>query len=355
MKFTKQIAHFLFQKDAIGSEALPHGLNSCHASTIIVLPESQELLVAFFAGQKEGAGDTAIWLSRYNNGNWLPPVRTIFEAGLAHWNPVLHREQGVVWLFYKVGSNVHNWQTRYVCSYDNGAHWNEPNPLVAQDSLPRGPVKNKLLVMSNGEWLAPASIETDQYWDAFVDISADQGQNWQKCAVPIQHQNPQQAGSQPVWQGLKNDALWETDLTRVFGWDGVIQPTLWESERGHIHMLLRTTRGRIYRSDSIDYGRHWCPAYATDLPNNNSGIDLVRLENGTLVLAYNPIEGNWNRRYPISLSYSEDNGMHWSVPFDLEGGEGEFSYPAIITEGKVIHVTYTWNRSNFVYQSVLFH
>ncbi len=29
---------------------------------------------------------------------------------------------------------------------------------------------------------------------------------------------------------------------------------------------------------------------------------------------------------------------------DLESDHGEYSYPAIISEGGVVHITYTWNR-----------
>lgn len=116
--------------------------------------------------------------------------------------------------------------------------------------------------------------------------------------------------------------------------------------------MMRSTRGQVYRSDSQDYGRSWSPAYATSLPNNNSGIDAATMDSGLLVLAYNPIAGNWGRRYPISLCFSNDNGMSWSPLLDLESGEGEFSYPAIVAEGRTLHVTYTWNRKNIVYQCI---
>lgn len=64
---------------------------------------------------------------------------------------------------------------------------------------------------------------------------------------------------------------------------GIIQPTLWEFSSGNIH-LARSTAGRIYRSDSQDNGQTWSPAYPTPLLNNNSGIDLVRLDNSSLIL-----------------------------------------------------------------------
>jgi predicted neuraminidase len=318
---------------------------------VVQLPDD-DLLCAFFAGEREGIGDTAIWLARRQATCWRKPTRLFAEDGLAHWNPVLHRDGNRIWLFYKVGPTVHSWITRVAISEDGGASWAAPRPLVPADPLSRGPVKNKLIRLSDGTWLAPGSIETDQYWDAFVDRSSDGGANWQKVDVPIEHLPPVTGKPGETWQGLADNALWETDLGRVFRWDGVIQPTLWESSPGQTHMLLRSTRGRIFRSDSADYGRNWCPAYATELPNNNSGIDLVRMDDGLLVLAFNPIAGNWGSRSPLSLAWSTDNGKTWSAPTNLEEDAGEFSYPAIIAEGKTLHVTYTCDRHNIAYRCV---
>ncbi len=324
---------------------------NCHASTLALLPQDT-VVVAYFAGTKEGAGDTAIWLSRREQGAWLPPQRAIAEPGLAHWNPVLHWQAGRLWLFYKVGPDVHHWLTRVAVSDDGGVSWSTPVALVENDALPRGPVKNKLLVMSNGEWLAPGSAEDERYWDAFVDISADRGLSWHKAAIPLQHQAPTASEQQQLWQGLQQNALWENDLNRVFQWDGVIQPTAWESSPGQVHVLMRSTRGQVYRSDSHDYGRHWCSAYATTLPNNNSGIDVVRTPDGSLVLVFNPITGNWNRRYPLSVAVSRDNGEQWEMAGALETENGEFSYPAIVCEENELHITYTWNRTNIIYQKI---
>lgn len=347
MQLLKKDASFLLEPE--------HQLfNNCHASTIIKLSNKQ-LLVAYFAGKKEGTEDTAIWLSRYVNNQWQNPIRIIAQEGKAHWNPVLHYQNDRVYLFYKVGPDVHHWITHYSFSDDNGNTWSVPKVLGDGNPLPRGPVKNKLLVMSNGEWAAPSSIENNHYWDSFIDISDNYGINWLRNDIPIVHLEATSSNKSNIWQGLKNEALWESNIEQVFRWDGVIQPTLWESNTGHIHALMRSTRGQIYRSDSVDFGRNWCQAYATTLPNNNSGIDIIKLADGTLILAFNPVSGNWNKRSPISLIYSHDNGKTWSLPFDLESGEGEFSYPAIISdpnEKNVLHITYTWNRKNIVYNEV---
>ncbi|AMM87316.1 hypothetical protein AZF01_22490 (plasmid) [Martelella sp. AD-3] len=321
---------------------------NCHASTVIVLPDNTRL-TAFFGGEREGEGDVAIWTVRGDGESWETPRRLFAEDGLAHWNPVLLNEGNTVWLFYKVGPTVHTWTTRWSLSHDGGLTWSKPTELVPGDSGPRGPVKNKLLVMSNGEWLAPASVETEEIWDAFADISADEGESWTRCDVPFtHHSNSDPHDNGGVWGGLAENALWETDPQKVFRWDGVIQPSAWESAPGKIHMLMRSTRGHLYRTDSDDFGRTWSEAYPTGTVNNNSGIDVAET-GGVLALAYNPNGGNWGRRTPLSLALSNDNAKTFQRVIDLETEEGEFSYPAIIARGKELHLTYTHNRKSIVY------
>ncbi len=327
----------------------PSRFASCHASTLAVLPGGR-LLAAFFAGAREGAGDTAIWLCRGDASGWAAPERVLAEPGLPHWNPVLHAEGEAVWLFHKVGATVHDWTTRLARSQDGGATWDAPRPLVPGDPAPRGPVKNKLLVLSNGAWLAPASVEDDRHWDAFTDRSEDRGGSWTRADVPLAHGEGGGDPSGGRWEGLAGNALWESEPARVFRWDGVIQPALWQDACGDVHMLLRSTRGRAYRSDSTDGGRSWGAAYPTALPNNNSGLDLARLPDGRLLLASNPVAGNWGRRTPLTLACSEDDGGTWHTVSELEAGPGEFSYPAIVAADGAVHVTYTANRTGIVHR-----
>eukprot|EP00854_Cymbomonas_tetramitiformis_P010305 gene10305-12189_t len=118
---------------------------------------------------------------------------------------------------------------------------------------------------------------------------------------------------------------------------GVIQPTLWESAPGKVHMMLRSSRGHkapVWRADSEDGGKTWGKVYRTTLPNNNSGLDVARLPRcGVLVLAYNPTT---EERYPLQLAISDDNGATWKHAYntDTESGivkEGhEYSYPAVV-------------------------
>lgn len=325
------------------------GNQQCHASSLVALPDG-DLLVAWFAGPGEGQPGTAIWLKRRRQGNWLATQCVVASENVAHWNPVLFSFHGGLWLFFKRGESVHAWRTYYIRSSDQGYTWSAPREMVPGDPLPRGPAKNKLLVTQDGTWVAPGSIESDGDWDAFVDRSVDHGESWVMSPVPLVHRRSLPLRAAARWPGLIRGVFWHKDVSKVLHWDGVIQPSLWESSPGHLHMLLRSTRAWLYRADSTDNGSTWSAAYATSLPSNNSGIDLVKLDSGVLVLAYNPVRGNWGVRSPLTLSISADNGACWTDQLEVEGGAGEFSYPALIGVDGALYLTYTWNRENIAFR-----
>ena len=297
----------------------------CHASTLVRLDDGQ-FLVAWFGGTEEKNPDVGIWLSKGRPGHWSAPKEVAKIREDAHWNPVLQKaSDGKVYLYFKVGKEIAPWETWVKTSDDNGETWSDAYELVKGDKGGRGPVKNKLIELSDGTWLAGASNEMKR-WEVFVDRSSDKGKTW--TASPY----------------------FKIDTLEIKG-KGAIQPTLWESKPGNVHMLVRTTGGLIGRSDSKDFGKTWSPIHKTGLPNPNSGIDLAKLADGTLALAYNPDHENWGSRAPLSLALSYDNGENWTDEIDLDTGkkEDEFSYPAVISWGDSVAVTYTWNRQKIAF------
>lgn len=200
---------------------------SCHASTLVLLPDGS-VLAAWFGGSKEGADDVAIWCARREGGRWSTPLRVSELEGVPHWNPVLFQaDGGPIHLYYKVGRTIPAWQTWVRTSKDGSHTWSASRPLVEGDRGGRGPVKNKPIRLLDGTWLAPASIEGKK-WDAFVDISHDRGQSWtQSEIVPLRRSGlgtkPQPTPSAPPVPDLS------------FQGKGVIQPTLWESEPNNVH------------------------------------------------------------------------------------------------------------------------
>ncbi|MCP4644940.1 MAG: exo-alpha-sialidase, partial [bacterium] len=291
----------------------------CHASTVVQAGNG-DFIAAWFGGTEEKDPDVGIWMSRFAEGSWTAPELAVKVNETAHWNPVLFRDpaRDDVCLFFKVGPRIPRWQTYWISSKDNGKTWSKAVELVPGDEGGRGPVKNKAIVLSDGAWLAPASTELGG-WDPFADRSEDGGKTWSRSED---------------WAISKD----------VISGKGAIQPTFWESDPGKVHALMRTTAGVVARADSEDGGKTWTPVRASGLPNNNSGIDCLGLEDGRVLLVYNPVGKNWGARTPLNLAVSSDNGEIWRDIASLEYTMGEYSYPGIVRTKNGVAICYTWKR-----------
>ncbi|MBQ8897919.1 MAG: exo-alpha-sialidase [Clostridia bacterium] len=310
-----------------------------HASTLALCGDGS-IAAAWFGGTEEKNPDVRIWFSKTEaDGRWRRPVALSAENMCANWNPALLAQGNKLTLFYKEGLDTKVWRTFYRVSEDNGETWSDIKLLVGDDTFGRGPVKNKPIVLSNGDILAGASVEDDlKRWDLFVDVSSDNGVTWE-MTDPIAFVRPYSAKVYASREELEPGA------------EGLIQPTLWEhpSHDGRVSLLARSSFGSVYRSDSADFGRTWSVARPTDLPNNNSGLDVTQTPDGTLALIYNPVGRNWGPRSPISVSLSTDNGETWGSTVNLETLPMEFSYPAIVCDGNKLYMTYTWGRRVIAY------
>jgi len=304
---------------------------SCHASTIALHKNS--LYAAWFGGTTEGADDVAVWLAKKDGKKWDIPFKMSASEHIPHWNPVLFSLGNRLFLYYKKGETIPEWQTFYRV-LENGV-WSEETELVPGDKGGRGPVKNKPVKSRNGVIIAPASLEKSEEksentetppagqssknsWNVFADISTD-GVSWQA------------------------QELIAADVN-------LIQPSIWETSEG-LHAFMRSDVGAVYRSDSTDGGISWTAAYKTVLPNNNSGLDTV-YAGGNLYVVYNPVIKNWGARTPLTVSKSEDNGKTWTEMLTLENAEGEYSYPSVIEADGFLHIVYTYNRKSIMYVKV---
>jgi predicted neuraminidase len=284
----------------------------CHASTIAETKDG--LVAAWFGGSGEGHRDVGIWFSRFENGQWTPPVEvaTGKKADGARepcWNPVLFQPKaGPLLLFYKVGPSPGRWWGMMMASEDQGRNWGPAQSLPAGIL---GPIKNKPIELPNGNLLCPSSTE-DNGWRVHFERARDGCKTWQK--------------TEPVNDGKEF---------------GAIQPTILVHPDGKLEALGRTRQGKIFQIWSRDDGTTWGKMAATPLPNPNSGIDAVTLKDGRHLLVYNHTTKG---RSPLNVAVSRD-GEEWSAALVLENDSGEFSYPAVIqSRNGLVHITYTWKR-----------
>lgn len=306
----------LIKKEFIYDPKAPVEIPSCHAATLI--RTDYGILAAWFGGLHEGNNNVQIYVARRSDadGTWSSPQCVSTVEDIPHWNPVLYDNGEEILLFYKRSQRIDSWNTMFTTSRDGGLTWSVPRRLCEHDVDGRGPVKNKPIRLSDGTILAGASFEQG-LWRCFCDISEDNGYTWEETPfIPV-----------------------PTEDTEV------IQPSLWEDGRG-VHMLVRSKNQKIFRSDSTDFGRTWCTFYDSGLPNNNSGLDLVKVAENRIILCCNPVtEG----RTPLALLESTDCGDTFERVLDLETEPGEYSYPAVITDGKYLYGAYTWKREKMVF------
>jgi len=318
----------------------------------------------WFAGSVEGAPDTVVLGSRFSSesGQWSDPAVLVDVPEHAAGNPRVFNGPGSqLWLLFAVNYGVwcHGGSRLFLKrSDDEGETWSDMSIFWDQWGL-LGKNKPVRLVRDPRVWIIPVEWE-DDYACAFFR-SEDDGHSW-----------------------ILTPRIGEASNVRVD------QPTVVESaESGGLLAYMRSWEGYIYESRSHDAGATWTEPTATDLVNNNSGIDMVRLRSGVLLLAHNPtglgkdgkhivdqelksepdlqitpsefakdknhyratvdrieeVFPSWGPRTPLRLSVSADNGRSWMTALDIEDGEGEFSYPAIIeTSRGDVCITYTHNR-----------
>jgi predicted neuraminidase len=349
---------------------LPTPYAQNHAANLHELADGT-LLCTWFAGTQEGMADIFVLLSRRDpqTGVWSEPQKLSQDDTRSEQNPILFQAPaGPLWLIWtaQVSGNQETALVRRRLSQDQGESW---GPVETLFDEPGTFVRQPPVVLDNGEWLLPVwycITRPGEKWVGNHDVSAvmissDQGQSWARYDVP--------------------------DST------GSVHMNVHQLADGSLLGLFRSRwADSIYSSRSTDRGRSWSAPLATELPNNNSSIQFVRLSSGELALVYNPVnaEGHSQRRAslydeiedegddrvtpgqneegksavwgipraPMSLALSHDDGRSWPVRLDLELGDGfcltnnsqeklnrEFSYPSIIqARDGSLHVAFTYFR-----------
>ncbi|MDF2959220.1 MAG: hypothetical protein K0S39_955 [Paenibacillus sp.] len=316
--------------------------NDSHAANLLEL-DNGDLLCVWFTGSGEGNTDTNVVMSRLPAGmnHWGSPVQLSNDPERSEQNPVLFQApDGKLWLFH-TSNEPHNQKTSrvaYRISEDRGVTWGRTEVLFDGTGIF---LRQPLLVLKNGDWLLPAYYcKLDGHFSV-VQISTDEGKTWQEYEV-------------------------QNSTHRV-------QMNVVNLSDGTLYAIFRSRQAeRIYTSISKDNGRTWTVPAKSELPNNNSSIQMTKLQNGHLALIYNNSslerdqfrwvqrKGEFRKktlRTPLTLAISEDEGKTW--PYyrnvqmaDLEYKDSEvgYSYPSIIaTRDGRLHIAFSYLRKAIKY------
>ncbi len=280
-------------------------------SASIVQTASGDLLTAWGAGSRELGPDTVILLSRKTAGQdeWSPPIIVADKPDDADANPVLFVDDlGGLWLFHveMFGGEFCLGRVVVQRSENDGLTWTKPE--VALDAICTM-VRNKPIILGDGQWLLPAyqqAIFQSQFW-----LSGDRGRSWRPTP--------------PLYTAADNN----------------LQPAVVELSDGSLLAMMRSggNARQTWEGRSTDAGLTWKLRQRPDLPNPNSGLDMIRLATGELLLVYNPSRAD---RTPLAVSYSTDDGRTWSSPITIANGKPQLSYPCVIQDrAGIVHVVFS--------------
>jgi predicted neuraminidase len=343
---------------------------SSHASMVVELSNG-DLFTAWFAGSVESAVDTVILSSWLKCGelNWSNSEVLVNVDQHAAGNPRLfYGPDSALWLIAPVNYGVwcHGGTRLFLKkSFDHGHTWTDLALFIEEPGI-LGKNRPYQLRSNPDVWIVPTEDE-DAYVCNFIR-SENNGESWELFGE-----------------------LGRSENIRVD------QPALVEFDNGNLMVLMRSWEGYIYKSQSIDAGKTWSPVEATELLNNNSGIDVTRAQNGDLLLVHNPtalsdsgtlivdqslkgtpgfeltvsefsrdkkgareknpdivlVYPKWGPRTPLRISVSQDNGITWTGVYELEDQPGEYSYPSIMQGNSGdFHIVYTYNRTRIKYVSL---
>ncbi|MDP3195635.1 exo-alpha-sialidase [Tabrizicola sp.] len=345
-----------------------------HAANLCWLPDDS-LACVWFGGTMEGMGDISVWMSRLRPGShhWTSAERLSDRADRSEQNPVLFvAPNGAVWLFHtsQPGGRQDACEIHFRRSQDCGATFGEARRLGDFTGVF---VRQPPRIGPQGEWLLPGfrCVTPPQgRWTGSLDtavmlVSQDSGMTWSAIEVP--------------------DSLGAVHMNPVPAQDGVM-PAFYRDRCAN----------RVRRSLSVDGGLSWSKPTVTDLPNNNSSVQAIRLADMRIALVGNPMNAEMSDqrraslydeiddegeaggtpvlnatsgaiwgvpRAPLVLALSQDNGATFPDMRRLEDGSGycltnnskdglnkEYSYPSIIAGSDgALHIAYTYHRRAIKY------
>lgn len=287
-----------------------------HSVSFTNINDSGDLIALWFSGESEAAPNVQIWQSYYIKGHWTKPTLAINQNNARHYmirtfgNPVIYKQGDDLHLLVVVSTG--GWalsRLDHFISKNHGLSWKEQGVLAISPFLNISTLGRNPPVVKDG-----------------------------KLYLPVYHECLRQYPELLVIDNRFN----VIDEIRIHNSVGLMQPALLV-EHDNLLGLLRNFSG--YGNNNlfaIDSGTQF-NKYSTNLRNFNSAIALTSLSNHRYLLVYN--EGT--DRSHLKIAVSKDF-MFWETIYNLEinNNQEEFSYPAVLLSNGILHVMYTYKRTN---------
>lgn len=301
-----------------------------HSSTALETRDGR-LLVAWYAGTQEGTRDTLIHSAALDlkTGQWGPRRVLLSRQQLAAGthrrvkklgNPVLARlPDGRLGLFV-VSTAAFGWAASHInvaVSEDEGVSFStfrhlQLSPWFNISTLVRAPASS----YANGDLLLPVYHE---FMGKFGEV-------------------------------LRIDENLEIRAKKRLTWGrDTLQPAVAVPAQGNGAVaFLRSARRNVHRMTIVHRDPStglWGDPIVTSMPNPNSGLDVLRVPDGSILMAFNddPVH-----RMNMTIARSRDNGSTWErLALVEEGGpkSKDVSYPTLVrTSNGDYHLFYSWRN-----------
>lgn len=194
-------------------------------------------------------------------------------------------------------------------------------------------VRGKPIVLANGDYLLPVWKETG--FDQEI-VGSD-------TASFFMRYDPRQK----AW----------TESSRIHSRLGALQPAVAQITDRFLLAFCRRgggygeqSEGYVVRSESRDGGTTWSPGTETAIPNPNAAVDLLKLNNGHLLLVYND---SLHDRTPLTVAVSTDSGESFSKGVNIATGPHDYAYPYMIqTRYGKVHLVFTSEKRTVINHAV---
>ncbi len=296
-----------------------------HPATIAELANG-DLYIAYYSGEGEYEGDTAVYGMRLAKGSstWSKPQIIADTPNRSEGNAaVWQAPDGIVWLFYvtNYGPTWSSARSKCKISKDGGHTWSDSYLLSFEEGTM---CRSRPILLNDGDYLLPLYHETGE---------DREGTPPDTCSYFLRY-DPKAK----TW----------TPTNRIYSEMGNLQASPVQIDDDTLIAYIRRggrfgplPEGVLYRSESRDGGRTWSRGTPTEFRNPNSAADFIKLSNGHLLLVYN--DNNEGERMPLTVAISTDNDKSYPHRRDVVNQPGDTAaYPsAIQTADGRIHVVYT--------------